>query len=270
MNADEANAALDSVGRPVMVASYYRSGTHLLMDLVRRHFPEFRPRMRPFESIHSTYLSLDRFESTAHRPISPSASIALLAKASRPTIKTHALPSFERLRESTRVFCQQLVDRAVTLYAVRDGRDVMCSKHAWELAYRDGAEPDFDRFCFTPRPWGVNCPVHDWNEHVLTWLDRPGMIAVRFERVIRDTEAVIGELAEALQSEPQIRHPLLPKPIKSVRASWIARALGRLESTNVHSKDIRPFKRAEAFDGALTDRFFEMAGEAMTRLGYGR
>jgi len=264
----DAIAALDRIAPPAMVASHFRSGTHLLMDLVRRQFPAFRPKMRPFESIHATYLSLDRLDRDNHRPIGPDAALALLRKAPRATLKTHALPTFDKVAESNTAFHRRLIERSVALYAVRDGRDVMCSMHAWMRSFRPDAEHDFEAFCFEPLEHSGRSRAREWSDHVLAWLDRPGAHVVRFDRIVRDTEAVLGELAAALDAERRPKSPPLPRPIKTVRAAWIARALGRVESTNVHSAGIPPLKRDEAFDEARTRRFFDEAGEAMARLGY--
>lgn len=268
MPEDPAIQSLQALGRPAMVASHFRSGTHLLIDVIRRHFPAFRPRMHPFESIHASYLSLDRLDARAHRAIGPAAALELLKKADRATLKTHALPAFDRVADPNRAFHAALIERSIALYAVRDGRDVMCSMHAWMLGFRPDAVADFHAFCFEPLAHSGRSRAQEWNDHVLTWLDRPQTHVIRFERLLRETDTVVAELAEVLDAEPQPRSPALPRPIKSVRAAWIARALGRFESTNVHSGGIKPLRRSEAFDAETTNTFFEHAGEAMNRLGY--
>ena len=268
MNDSDPIAALDAIARPAMVASHFRSGTHLLMDLIRRQFRPFRPSMRPFESIHATYLSLDRFDDNNHRPIEPAGALELLRKATRSTLKTHALPSFDRVRAEVRPFHAALVERSTALYAVRDGRDVLCSMHAWMRSFRDEPEADFEAFCFDPLPHSGVSRAREWNDHVLAWLDRPATHTVRFERIVKDTRSVLDELGTILGEQPAHRAPLLPRPIKSVRAAWLARALGRVESTNVHSGGIPPLKRAEAFDDRSNQRFLDDAGEATERLGY--
>ncbi len=261
---------LERIGTPAMVVSHYRSGTHLVMDLLRRQFPAFRPRMRPLESIHASYLSIDRFNTDSHRPIGRPEALRLLRKAKRATLKTHALPGFPLFREDVAGFGRALVARSAALYAVRDGRDVMCSMHAWRKSFDPTTPEDFADFVFTPNPETGKPAAREWAEHVLAWLDTEGVTPVRFERVVKDTRAVIDELATLLGETPVLREPLLPVPIKSVRASWLARLVGNVESTNVHSGGIRPLKRREAFDDAMTERFFGEAGEAMERLGYAR
>lgn len=261
---------LDRLGTPVMVVSHYRSGTHLVMDLLRRQFKAFRPRMKPLESIHASYLSIDRFNTDSHRPIGPPEALRLLRKARRATLKTHALPGFPDFRQDVAGFGRALAERAVPLYAVRDGRDVMCSMHAWRKSFDPSTPDDFHDFVFTPSPQSGKTRARDWAEHALAWLDTEGVHPVRFERVVKDTRAVIDELAALLGETPALREPLLPAPIKSVRASWLARLIGNVESTNVHSGGIKPLKRREAFDDAMTERFFTEAGDAMDRLGYKR
>src|SRR4029077_18161796 len=43
----------------VFVVSHPRSGTHLLIDFIRRNFPVFNPRLRIWESASKLYLRLD-------------------------------------------------------------------------------------------------------------------------------------------------------------------------------------------------------------------
>ncbi len=261
---------LDRIAPPAMVVSHYRSGTHLVMDLLRRQFPAFRPRMKPLESIHSSYLSIDRFNTDSHRPIGRPEALRLLRKARRATLKTHSLPGFPMFREDVAGFGRALAAKSVALYAVRDGRDVMCSMHAWRRSFDPTTPEGFEAFVFTPHAETGKTAAREWAEHVLAWLDTEGVHPVRFERVVKDTRAVIDELAALLAETPVLREPLLPRPIKSVRASWFARLVGNVESTNVHSGGIKPLKRREAFDDAMTERFYAEAGEAMERLGYAR
>ena len=66
---ERAPASLDEVGRPIVVATHRRSGTHLTIDTLRRNFPECRPRMLPLESLHRSYLNLDRMNKNSEEPI---------------------------------------------------------------------------------------------------------------------------------------------------------------------------------------------------------
>jgi hypothetical protein len=43
----------------VFVVSHPRSGTHLLIDFIRRNFPAFNPKLRPWESASKLYLNVD-------------------------------------------------------------------------------------------------------------------------------------------------------------------------------------------------------------------
>lgn len=78
---------MEQIGRPIIVATHRRSGTHLTMDTLRRNFPACWPRMLPLENLHNSYLSLDRFETGHFRPISEQEALRILTKAERPTIK---------------------------------------------------------------------------------------------------------------------------------------------------------------------------------------
>ena len=66
---------LAGVGRRVVLATHRRSGTHLTLDLLRRHFPACRARKWPFQGLDSLYLNLEGREgqgcvaATEHGPL---------------------------------------------------------------------------------------------------------------------------------------------------------------------------------------------------------
>jgi len=255
---------LPGIGRPVIVASHFRSGTHLTMDLIRKQFAACRPARRPFANIHDSYLSLDRLNTEHHRPLDRRNALALLALAPRPLIKTHALPDFASLKDEHRPFLAELLAASDIIYTVRDGRRVLCSMYAWMQNFGGGLRTEsgetmtFARFIRGESPKNGLSRAAEWADHVTRWFNTDGVQVVRFEDVVGNTEAALTRLEQ----------PLLPRPITSGRETKIARLLGRLESTNIHNGAHKPMNPAEAFSDDDLAFFWREAGHAMRLLGY--
>lgn len=256
--------ALD-IGRPILVASHFRSGTHLLMDLLRRQFRACRPRLRPLESIHDSYLSLDRLNVGHHRPIDEAGARTILRKAPRPTLKSHAFPDFPQTDPAKRELLRSILADADRLYVVRDGRDVMCSMHAWTANFKAGGLRPFAQFLREPNNEGQTPPAF-WASHVLAWLDAPGVRVIRFEDLVKRPDAVVAALEGVVGERARGVQPVLPAPIRTPLQAALARLTGNLESTNVHNGRYTPLKRAEAFDADAQAFFDAEAGGAMPRL----
>jgi len=235
------------------------------MDTLRRNAPACHPRMRPLEDIHESYLSIDRLRPRHHNPTSIRNAERILAKASRPLIKTHGLPGLPELRPDARAFADRLLERADALYTVREGRQVMCSHFvAW-----GETEPDtrarFAEHLKRPDERGRPLP-RQWADHVSAWLDHPGTRLVRYEDLVRDPLGELRALGAGLGLALELRDPVLPRPLTRTWHHRAARLLGRLESTNLFARvKIKPH---EVFDDEL-DAFFEHhAGDVQRRLGY--
>lgn len=252
---------------PILVASHQRSGTHLTMDVLRLHCPACKPRMRPLERLHDSYLSLDRFWTSAHNPVEPADALRILRKADRQLLKTHARPSFDEVAPVHTELVRTIVGRAVPIVCVREGRKVMCSLYAWAKSFMGEARGTFAEFLRQTDDDGLTRPAA-WARHATEWADAPGVLVVKFEDTVSDPVGTARRIAAHAGLEVQPREPALPRPIMSRRESITARLLGRVESTNIHSGGEKPMKPDEAFsadDDALFDRD---AGEAMARLGY--
>jgi hypothetical protein len=261
-------ASLDAVGEPVVVATHRRSGTHLTMDTLRRNFPECRPRMLPFESLHRSYLNIDRLNAGSEEPITEADALRLLNKAPRPTIKTHAGPHFAGIEARHKPFVRGLLDRGKTLHVYRDGRKVMCSLWAWMKSFDPEARVPFADFIRQTDSAGRNRP-RVWAEHLLAWLDTPGVVHLRFDDLVREPERTLGELAERLDLRLEMRDPAIPPPVTSRSRAYLARLRGDLGSTNHYSQGERTPRPDEAFSAEDSALFEREAGEAMARIGMG-
>lgn len=90
----------DSIGKPIIVASHPRSGTHLTMDLLRKQFPVCATYKFPTQSLDQLYLALEALSAPPRESISEARALKILKKSQRPIIKTHACPTFSHLEQS--------------------------------------------------------------------------------------------------------------------------------------------------------------------------
>jgi len=258
--------------RPIIVASHPRSGTHLTIDLLRRHFPACDAWKLPGERLDRLYVNLDvvlsgelheRFAATT------------LFRAARPIFKSHAYPGFlrsvdQRLLDCSNPWWPTLArSRGDFVYAVRDGRAVMCSYHLFMKG--EPSASDCSLSAFLRQRVDGKTRVAIWAEHVRAWLDAPNVVAVRFEDLTRDSEATIVSLGRSLGLEPRLVSPLLPELRPNTLRYRIERRLRiRPASTAVHGRSVGHTleKWWDAFTEADREHFHREAGDVLTRLGY--
>jgi hypothetical protein len=249
---------------PVLVASHPRSGTHLMIDLLRRQFASCAARVLPGQSFADLYLSLERFQENAHRPITEQRARGIVKRARRPTLKTHMLPSFERVPPAHREFVMGLVGRSDRIYCVRDGRSVMCS---YRIFHDHGATP-MSAF-LRERVDGVSRAAR-WARHIRAWMAEPGVHLMRYEALVRSPVESVEKLGQILGERPLGRQPTLPPPLRTVSESRLSRLLGRSTSTAIVGKPLpgEAKKWQELFDESDRRFFHEEAGDLLIELGY--
>ncbi len=247
--------SLDGVGVPIIVASHRRSGTHLTLDLLRRNFPACRPRMLPLENPHNAYFNIDRFEPTTTMPCTRAEALRLLSKARRPSVKTHAEPGFADVPPEHAPFVRALVERSKILYVHRDGKKVMCSMWTWRRAFDPAARVPFAEFIRQTDGRGRSRP-RVWAEHVAAWRATDGVLSIDFDRIIKDTSALLDEIGAFIGEKPEIADPPLPRPNTTRLESYLSRLTGNLTSTNQHAAGDRPPTPDEVFSDD-DNTFFE-------------
>lgn len=255
---------------PILVASHERSGTHLLMDLLRRQFPDCRGRAGRFVNPHdSLYFSIDRLNSGHHRPGQPVECDRVLKAIRRPCLKTHNTPAMERTAPEHRAYIDALLARSTWCYCYRDGRSVLCSLQRFRQGFDRSTSEGISGFLREDFGDGRS-RVRAWADHVRAWLDTPNVVPVRFEDTIRKTREQIEQLGQAMGMKPSMHEPLLPKATKTRLEHWFSRLTGRDESTNIsgRGKGLEPVKWQQAFSEADRRFFHEEAGDMLLRLGY--
>jgi hypothetical protein len=252
------------IGRRLVVATHRRSGTHLTLDLLRRQLPECRARKRLGEGLDALYLNLDRLD-LARRPLSEDAALELLRRAPRPLVKTHRLPEHRRAAEAGCGFRARLLADADVYAVVRDGRDVLCSLHAYVRSYDRRAPASLSEFLRQERD-GVS-RVAAWAREVRETLAEPGIRVLRYEEIVSEPRAVLERLARELGVQPLYAEPLLPRPLHSRWGSRLGRLARNPEATTVPGAGGVADWHA-AFSRADRAFFHCEAGALLLELGY--
>ncbi|MFG0306600.1 MAG: sulfotransferase [Phycisphaerales bacterium JB040] len=264
-------ASQDAQHRPVLVVSHERSGTHLLIDTLRRNFPACRARPRLGANPHDVlYCSVDRLADDHPRPITVERAGRVLARAPRPLLKSHATPAFEGFAPGPRAWLEAALGSGVVLWIVRDGRAVMPAYHLHRRAVDPATPAGLSEFLRAPVA-GVVPPAR-WARHAEAWRERsrvdPRVHAVRFEDLLADPRGELERLADALGEPARPADPILPPRGASPWNARLARLTGRLRSTNLVERAPRPPKWREAFTRDDRADFDRHAGDTLIRLGY--
>jgi hypothetical protein len=261
----------DSMGRPIMVASHPRSGTHLTIDLLRKQFEACKSWVWPLETPHHLYLSLGHLPLSHSHTISRSKAKRILRRPDRPIIKTHDDPDFADLDRKNRAFAQSLRDRADLIYVVRDGRDVMASTHVWIQHSRDDARRPFSEFLRYNIGRGTTWP-EEWARHVRAWTHLENVFVLRFEDIVAAPRETIAQLSNQLQLSPRLEQPYLPEPasVSSRWADYWRRLVRDHESTAISGRynNQEPVDWRAALDEEDRRLLHEKIGDLLIELGY--
>jgi len=269
------------IGRPIVVASHPRSGTHLTIDFLRRQFAACDARKLPGESSSALYLNLDQWiQKGSRRSLSEQAALARLARARRPIVKTHMLFAGDQLYRASGEQVESdelpaewrrwLAEQATWIYVVRDGRDVMASYHLFKQTHRPALR-DVDFPAFLRQKVNGERRARLWARHVEAWMERSNVHVIRLEEILGRPDEAVVRLAQAIEEEPRQRTPLVPRKAgTSALARLRSRLATRPESTAVLGRfDGRePARWRESLDTAERERFHYDAGDVLERLGY--
>lgn len=216
--------------RPILVASHPRSGTHLVIDTLRRQFPQtraWRPWGMPTDHL---YFNLERATSE-RRPFGDQNAQKIAARASRPILKTHYLADYSQTwREDETgpmpAFSRDLIASAQTIYVLRHPVATLRSYHRF-LA---GIDPlygrmDFVAFLRSPHWGGETDVIGWWARHVSGWIAREDVLLVKYEDLTHDPSGTLGRFELFLGAAPSGVLPILPPHRKSRMSVQIERIL---------------------------------------------
>ena len=190
----------DGIGQPIIVASHPRSGTHLMIDLLRKQFPACATYKLPTQSLGCLYLAIEALSAPPGKDISEARALKILAKSERPIIKTHADPALSHLNRQFQHWQQWLSQNATTLYIIRDGRAVLCSLHLFMQSYDPAARCSLSEFLH--QTVNGQSRVQQRANHVEKWLAQPNVHPIRFEDIVKQTPTTLAKLSQILGTDP--------------------------------------------------------------------
>lgn len=258
--------AFSDIGKPIIIASHPRSGTHLTIDLLRKQFTECHSWKKRGEPLDRLYFALEAF--SPKNPLDETTALNILQRPERPIIKTHANPELSYLNKNKPNWATWL-QNADTLYILRDGRAVMPSLHLFMQSYNPSTRCSLSEF-IRQKQGGVS-RVGAWTKHVQSWLDKPNVTPIHFEDIVKKTGPTLDVIGQAIDLTPLHRTPLLPSRIKNLwHGRWI-----RLTQTQPESSAIIGFYKGQqvqkwqtAFTQSDREFFHQEAGELLIQLGY--
>lgn len=256
---------------PIVVASHPRSGTHLLIDLLRWQFNACRSWKWWGERLDRLYCSIDELGASRGR-LDESTAQTILSRTDRPIVKTHAWPSLDE------AFLQPhhdglpngwsswLKQRGLLLYSVRDVRDVMASYQMFRDWFEDHPG-DLGTFIRGSDALELPNRVANWTHHVRAWQEAPYCHVIRFEDLLQDTEAQIQRLSELLGLDPDWKTPLLPERFSSIWDSrWARLFSSQPESTAIIGTGSQDWETELTSDDCAF--IHQEAGDVLIDLGY--
>jgi hypothetical protein len=266
---------LDADGvRPIVVASYPRSGTHLLMDALRLNFRECRTWKRPGEPLQHLYLDLDSL-TDPKRPLPLKTAGKLLRRAERPIIKTHAAPGFKScvLAEDHNPVPEPMVDwlqrRADVVHVCRHVCASMCSLHQFARAFDLRAKAPIQEY-IRQQSGGVS-RVRGWAHHVQAWLNQTDAFTVRMEDLLGAPPSTLLALGNGLGLRARADEVRLPTQPRNLWWRRLSRIVGIRPTSTAMLGDRqgrRPLDPRYAFGPAELAFIRSESGDVLRRLNY--
>ena len=261
---------IDCKAKPIIVASFPRSGTHLTIDALRHFFIETYRRQGYGQSVHSLYMNLDRLDVRHPYPLTEKKAMHILGTcAKRVIIKTHCGVEIDQVGAAHRALAREIIDASDVVCVVRDVRPVMTSFMALRPMKFPDSPRDISTFLRTPMDGGEG-PAANWARHVAGWLDRPGVHIIKFEAMREDYAKAISTLGEQLHLTTN-RYPIrmFPKP-RSMFENRVRRWLGIQNSSAIDN--LRMAFETPDWKQVMTKNDLalirEQAGDVMNRLVY--
>lgn len=269
---------LDQCGDPVVVATHRRSGTHMMIDFVRRQFRPCQSWKWPGQNTNLLYLAMGAH---ARGMMRDDVARRVIHRPERPVLKTHSLPTFDLQRGKYDNFIDWVRERGRVLYVLRDCRAVMASLYAYMQRFDPKAlvkpseflrQTDLLPEYMSPSHEGLSRPAQ-WAHHVSAWVQQNQALVMRYEDIMAKPRDMLELMGPYLGMTPLYREPLLPP--KFSRSMW-ARVGRRLSPRPTSTAIISP--RAPGVEHSWRKLFspedlefiWQEAGDVMIDRGYTR
>jgi len=256
-------SSLQRCGRPIVVASHMRSGTHLMIDLLRRQFPGCQSWKWPGEPNDMLYLPLDVM-SDPTAAWSSARVLRVLRRSKRPVLKTHwTLPDLGNLRDHQPDLADWIDSEATFLHVVRNPFNVLASQWAWDCSIR-GIPPGRS----IPDLNWIEVAISSWTRHYRIWSQRENVHLFRYEDITADPPGTVERLSALLGERPLLKHPLLPEKLRGLWHSRWNRLTGvRPASTEILTSGGAP-AASDVFTAEAIELVNRIAGTELTALAY--
>jgi hypothetical protein len=269
---------LERCGDPVMIATHRRSGTHLLIDFIRRQFPSCQSWKLPGENTNRLYLPMGGL---ARGRLTKPLARRIIARPKRPILKTHSLPTFDLQQGGYEALVKWAHERGRIMYCLRDCRAVMASLYAYMQSFDAQARVQPGEFLRQTAPLpefkleshaSLSRPAQ-WAHHVREWLTQEDVLVVRYEDVLKQPRGILDALSTHLDMQPTYREPLLPAKFSR---SFLARLGRRVQFRPASTAIISP--RAPGVEHSWRKLFraddlayiWDEAGDVLSERGYTR
>jgi len=250
-----------------MVVSHPRSGNTLVLDLIRRHFPQTTRLKLPLQKPEALFLDIGAIWKNK---MSEKKAVQRLRNTERALVKMHGF-DVAKLEERHASFLRFVRDCSTVFYVVRDVRPMLCSYHEYAKLFHPNAWVPIGEFIRQEEPEAAKpatSRVKYWADEVHYWIHRPGVTVVKYEEILENPIRQIERIAQALKLPATIRHPLLPPKSPNKWQNYINRYLTILpESTAAPQKTETP-NWFEAFTDSDLQFIREEGAEVLEHLGY--
>ncbi|ATW03125.1 sulfotransferase domain-containing protein [Sphingorhabdus sp. YGSMI21] len=261
---------------PILVVSHPRSGTHLVIDLLRRQFESTRNWRWWGLPLDHLYLNLERLASP-NRTFSNKLARKIVNRPRRALVKTHFEEDFSQSwvpEESTPPgpAWMDLLARSKVLYVVRHPMDVMVSYHQFMAGIEPAiASMSFSEFLRSPHRSGETDRLGWWQRHLIGWEARPDTLFLRYEDIVADTDTIVDRIGLWIGEVPIKLQPMLPPKVTSITQTRVDRAMRLSPSSTAIVADRMSFP-AEDWSQALNDAdkawVNKRIGPLLRRFGY--
>ncbi|WP_268244943.1 sulfotransferase domain-containing protein [Roseibacillus persicicus] len=212
---------------PVIVASFPRSGTHLMIDFLRRNFKKCRIPRWPGQYLELSFVDLDRISRFSTWPNTVERTFERLVLAEHPVCKTHSGPSLGFFDETERELVGEILQAAKVIHVVRDPRKVLCSYQLMRQELPARNDDDLLGFLQGADAMYGGESIDSYERHYSEWADygerNPGkLMRVRYEDLTKNPIFVLDEIARFLGERAIGRKELLPPKLHSKwQRRWI-------------------------------------------------
>ncbi|OZV69232.1 sulfotransferase domain-containing protein [Winogradskyella aurantia] len=255
---------------PLVVNSHPRSGTHLLIDLLRRQYKECAIKKTWDRGLDDLYFSIEGLlDAKADIDKIEKKGLRVLASCEAPLVKYHCYS--EGLLKIKFPDWMHYLSKCKSIYIYRNLYDVLCSTYIYMQSF-ENAGKGVSLSAFIRQPF-ANSPnrVHFWLNEVQHQRSRTSNLMLSYEDIIDNTESVLDQL-DVFLSLKSIRYvPLLPpKTYNKWKIRWQRLFSSYPNNTAILASHngITKLNSDTAFSKQDLNFINDMAGSTLTDLGY--